>query len=272
MQYTGEQLINILLECGYLTIDEIDKAKSYARAHRDEVIDVLVAQSLINQDIISQAVAEYLKVPHIDLRAHDPGKETIILIPEDIARKNRIILFKKTEKEISVASDVPDNQKIGPLLTKLFPGLEQKIYFDMSASINEMLNRYDLSIQERLENIIKISEHVAPDILDTLIGDAVAISASDIHFEPYFDHVLARFRVDGVLRDIARLPRHIYDNVLNRIKVLSGIRLDMHAQTQDGSMQFKKETIKIDIRTSIIPTIEGEKIVMRLLSSYVKGL
>lgn len=66
------------------------------------------------------------------------------------------------------------------------------------------------------------------------------------------------------------MPRTYYNNVLNRIKVMSSIRLDLHSQTQDGSMQFKKNSLKVDLRTSIIPTIEGEKIVMRVLSSYVK--
>ncbi len=134
------------------------------------------------------------------------------------------------------------------------------------------MNRYNKSLQERFEEIEKKGEHIAPEILNAIFSDAVSLYVSDIHFEPYANHVLIRFRVDGVLRDVAKMPRSTYENVLNRVKVLSAIRLDMHAQTQDGSMQFQKESLKIDLRTSIIPTIEGEKIVMRVLSSYVKGL
>ena len=134
------------------------------------------------------------------------------------------------------------------------------------------MNRYNKSLQERFEEIEKKGEHIAPEILNAIFSDAVSLYVSDIHFEPYANHVLIRFRVDGVLRDVAKMPRSTYENVLNRVKVLSAIRLDMHAQTQDGSMQFQKESLKIYLRASIIPTIAGEKIVMRVLSSYVKGL
>ena len=193
-------------------------------------------------------------------------------IPETIARKHRMIMLSKTDKEVSCVSDEPNNPEIVNELKKIFPRLKPKMFFAGTSSIDDMMNRYNKSLQERFEEIYTKGEHIAPEILDALFSDAVALYVSDIHFEPYSDKVLVRFRIDGVLRDVAFLTRQSYDNVLNRVKVMSGIRLDMHAQTQDGSMQFQKNSIKIDLRTSIIPTVEGEKIVMRVLSSYVKGL
>lgn len=241
-------------------------------SHRDELMSVLVSQGYLSNDIISQAIAEHLKVPYVDLRAHDPKKELLLEVPEDIARKFRVIVFEKDKKDVSVATDDPANPETEKALSKVFPGLKMKLFFAGTITIDEMLTRYNQSLQERFTEICKKTEHVAPALLDAIFSDAVAAYASDIHFEPYLGKVLVRFRVDGVLRDMAFLEKAYYDNVLNRIKVSSNIRLDMHAKTQDGSMQFVKDSIKIDLRTSIIPTIEGEKVVMRVLSSYVKGL
>lgn len=272
MHYGEDELIKILTEGGYITEDDIKEAREYAISHRDELLSVLITGGYISSDIIGQAIAEYLKVPYVDLRAHDPSKELMITLPEETARKFRSIVFEKTESSVSIASDDPTNAELLPALKQVFQNLQIDLHYAATNSIDEMMNRYNKSLQERFEEIYAKGEHIAPELLDAIFGDAIALYVSDIHFEPYANKVLIRFRIDGVLRDMAVLTRASYDNILNRIKVLSGIRLDLHAQTQDGSMQFKKDSLKIDLRTSIIPTVEGEKIVMRVLSSYVKGL
>lgn len=120
MHYTPEELIKILIECGYLTQEDVDKGQEYAFTHRDELISVLMTQGYISGDIIAQAIAEHLKVPYIDLHAHGPDMEGMRMIPEELARKLRIVVTKKTADTISIASDAPNNPEIVVELSRLF--------------------------------------------------------------------------------------------------------------------------------------------------------
>jgi type II secretory ATPase GspE/PulE/Tfp pilus assembly ATPase PilB-like protein len=131
---------------------------------------------------------------------------------------------------------------------------------------------YRSNIGQRFKKIIDKHERVAPELVEEIIADAVAYKASDIHFEPQDDFVLVRFRVDGVLQEAGTLPHEYYVNVVNKIKILSKLRIDNHFGAQDGSIRIKVESSDVDLRVSIIPTIYGEKVVMRILSSYVRSL
>ena len=233
MHYSEEELLKILTTGNYLTEDDITKGREYALTHRDELMSVLATQGYISTDIISQAIAEHLGVAYINLRAHEPDKSLITQIPEEIARKYRIIALEKTETTLSIASDDPTNAGIFQELSVLFPTVKILMHFSGSATIDEMLSLYNKSLQERFDALCAKEEHVAPQLLDAIFSDAVAAYVSDIHFEPYAEKVLIRFRIDGVLRDMAYMGKSYYENVLNRIKIMSNIRLDMHAQTQD---------------------------------------
>lgn len=272
MEYTENKIIEILLEHGYVTKEEIKQIQEYAISHRDEVMPSLMSQWIVSTDIIAQAIAEHLKVDYIDLKSHEAPDEVFHKLPEETARKHRVVVFAEDDNTVSVASDDPDNKAMISEIKRAFPRKKVEVSFDMSSGIDDMLKRYDPSLQEIMDRIQEKGEHIAPEMLNAIFSNAITIYVSDIHFEPYAKKVLVRFRIDGVLRDVAHMPRSIYDNVLNRIKVLSWIRLDLHAQTQDGSLQYKEWDVKVDLRTSIIPTIEWEKVVMRVLSSYVKWL
>ena len=112
---------------------------------------------------------------------------------------------------------------------------------------------------------------VAPEIIDEIVADALAFKASDIHFEPQEKEVVVRFRVDGVLHEAGRFAKEVYENILNRIKVQAHMRIDEHFSAQDGAIRFVKEKGTVDMRVSVIPTLDGEKVAIRLLAEYVKG-
>ena len=102
------------------------------------------------------------------------------------------------------------------------------------------------------------------------MADAIAFRASDIHFEPHEKDTLIRFRIDGLLREAGRLSKDLYANVLNRIKVQSHLRTDEHFSAQDGAIRYSIKSQTIDVRVSIVPILDGEKIVLRLLSEYMR--
>ena len=113
---------------------------------------------------------------------------------------------------------------------------------------------------------------MAPEIIDEIFADAIGMNASDVHFEPQGEEVIIRFRIDGVLMEAGRIPKEFYENILNRIKVQAHMPIDEHFAAQDGAIRYVKEDNHVDMRVSIVPTLDGEKVVIRVLSQYVKGL
>ncbi len=136
--------------------------------------------------------------------------------------------------------------------------------------VSPALQQQQRSLSTQFSSIIRSARRVAPEMIDAILADSLKYRASDIHFEPQPKEVLVRFRVDGVLQEAGRIPREHYENILNRIKVLAHLRTDEHFSAQDGSIRYEHEQIAIDMRISIIPILDGEKIAIRLLHGYIK--
>ncbi len=114
-------------------------------------------------------------------------------------------------------------------------------------------------------------ERQAPDVLNDVIATALNAQASDIHLEPYPQGVAVRYRIDGVVQSYGELPMGTYGNLVNRIKVLGHLRIDEHSTVQDGSLLFETNKQTIDARISIVPSIHGERIALRILNAYVEA-
>lgn len=112
---------------------------------------------------------------------------------------------------------------------------------------------------------------MAPEIIEEILTDAVSFRTSDIHFEPQEKEVIVRFRIDGVLHEAGRIPKEYYENIVNRLKVQARLRIDEHYAAQDGAIRFVRDGHLIDARLSLIPTLDGEKIVLRLLADYMRS-
>lgn len=150
-------------------------------------------------------------------------------------------------------------------------GKKISLAYALIEGIEASFVHYQKPLETRFSKIINNKGRVAPELLGEIFDDALAYHASDIHFEPQIKEVLVRFRVDGVLHEAGRIPKEYYENILNRIKVQSGLRIDEHFAAQDGSLRYEKNATFVDLRTSIVPTVEGEKVVLRVLSAYVQG-
>lgn len=155
--------------------------------------------------------------------------------------------------------------------TEGFPDMKVKFAFALPEDIRSLFIHYRKGLNTRFEEIVKQGGRVAPEIITALVDDAVALHASDIHFEPQETEVVVRFRIDGVLREAGRFSKEVYENVLNRLKVQAQLRIDEHFAAQDGAMRFRSDNGSVDMRISIVPTLNGEKAVIRLLSEYVKN-
>ncbi|OGY74906.1 MAG: hypothetical protein A3H07_01100, partial [Candidatus Jacksonbacteria bacterium RIFCSPLOWO2_12_FULL_44_15b] len=211
------------------------------------------------------------KVPYADLNSALPSQEQVQKIPEEIAKKYNVILLKEEKSGITVTTDDPKNAELLPALKKIFAVKKINIAYSLTEDITASFVNYQKPLETRFSKIIENKGRVAPELLEEIFDDAIVYRASDIHFEHRQKDVLVRFRVDGVLREAGRIPKEHYANVLNRIKIQSGLRIDEHFSAQDGSLRYEKGTNVVDLRTSIVPTVEGEKVVLRVLAAYVQG-
>ncbi len=261
----------ILLRENYITQEDADKAQEYARQHNSSIVEYLLSQGLITNVLLGQAVAEAHKVSYADLATTAPTQAQVQSIPEDIARRLRIVLFKWDDQSVTIATDNPDQPGLPELLSRLYPEKKVTIEYCLPQDIDASFIHYQKPLQTRFSEIASTQTKVAPEIIEEIISDALTFKASDIHFEPQEDQVIVRFRVDGVLHEAGRLSKEIYENILNRIKVQAHMRIDEHVAAQDGAIRFPKDKSFIDMRVSLIPTLDGETIVIRLLSQYVKG-
>jgi type II secretory ATPase GspE/PulE/Tfp pilus assembly ATPase PilB-like protein len=263
-------LTKILLAGAYVSKEDIEKAKLYAEKYDRPIRDFFIQEELLTNDLIGQAVAEAFKMSYADLNTNIPPKAQVLRIPEEFARKYRLIFYSETTDHIVVATDAPIRKVIEPVLVKLFPNIKVTLAYSLTEDIESSLKMYQKALDKRFEKLLKKQFQVAPDLLAEMFRDAFSNKASDIHIEPQGDFVVIRFRIDGVLQNVGEIPMKFYPAILNRIKLKSALRTDEHFAAQDGSMQIEIDGRILDMRTSIVPTVEGEKVVLRLFSAYVK--
>ena len=273
MNIDTNNIKDILIAGNYISEEDVQKAEDAAKTSSISFIEALLRDGVVNSDIVGQATAESFKVPYADLNSAAIPADQVRRIPEEVAKRLRVILFKDDEGQVVITSNNPLEPSITTELSALFPGKEIKIAYSLPEDIDNFFVFYEKPLDTRFSKIIEESDRVAPEILEEIFDDAITYKASDVHFEPQAKVIVIRFRVDGVLHEAGRLPKEYYENVINRIKVKSALRIDEHYSAQDGSLHYdSKNGISVDMRTSIIPIVEGEKVVLRILGSYVQGL
>lgn len=264
-----ERVKTILLQGNYISAE--DSAAAEAAAHDSTgYIEYLIRQDLLSKTLLGQALAEGYGTVFVDLSSHPISKNEIARIPEAIGHANRVVFVKESDKIAALATDMPEKVDI-KALEPLFPGKKVRLAYTLPDYLESTLSLYDQPLATRFSQIIKTGERVAPEIVDAIFKDALTYRTSDIHFEPGIKDVVVRFRVDGNLREAGRLPKEYYENILNRIKVESGMRIDEHFSAQDGAIQRMIDHNQIDLRVSLVPTVLGEKVVMRVLGAYVQA-
>lgn len=271
MIFTDEELGEILVKGAYVTQDDLTKAVEFSKAHRSTIVEYLTREQLINKNILGQAIAESLGMSYVDMAIINPSKEMVELIPEEIARDTKSVVISKTDKEIKIATASRNIEEVKNKLATVTNGLQLTLAYVFEDELERVFNQYRKSLQVRFVSIIQKEKHIAPEILNEIMSDARMFHASDIHLEPLEKEVRIRFRIDGVLHEAGTISLEHYDSILNRIKVQANLRIDEHAKTQDGAIRLVFEGNSVDVRVSLIPTLHGEKVALRLLSDYVRG-
>ncbi|OGM05888.1 hypothetical protein A2125_00970 [Candidatus Woesebacteria bacterium GWB1_43_5] len=193
-----------------------------------------------------------------------------------MARRKKAVAFERGAEGVKIALANPKGEAFLLQLVARKTGQKTAAYYATEADIDRTLQMYQEDLQAVINSLIhvpgkpveeSIGEAPIAEIVEKLIQIAYQDRASDIHIEPQEEESLVRFRIDGVLQDVLSLPTALHDRVVTRIKVLSDLRTDEHLSAQDGKMQIELPEEDLDIRVSIIPIADGEKVVLRLLSS-----
>jgi len=265
----NEKLSELVLKEKIINKKELDELIEFITTTKISLQEGILTKNILTDEKLGKIIAESLGVPFIVLSQQVIPEEVGRIIPEKVARRNHSFAFEKDKTSIKVAMSDPTNTAFLSFVTKK-TGLKPIVYYATEKDIETTIKLYKKLLQNIIDELLAddISDE-APiiKILEELIRTAYEDKASDIHIEPEEDQSLIRFRIDGVLQDVVNFPRKLHDRIITRIKVLSNLRTDEHLSAQDGKMQLQLEQEDLDIRVSIIPIAEGEKVVMRLLSS-----
>lgn len=283
MKITNEILQSILLDSGIVSRKEFDLAVKSAIAQDITLYQYLSESNIIKDDQLGQLVANYFSLPYINLNHLSIEDEVLKIIPEKFARQQKVISFLVENGELHIATPNPENIKIANLL-KVKSDLPLKIHYTTEKSVREALDLYAkdvaLAFEDLLAENIKQTKgssghYIEPPIIkivDLIIDYAYKNKASDVHIEPEEDNALLRFRIDGMLHDIVKLPKKVHEQVVTRIKVMSDLRTDTRQIPQDGKIQVKMYDENLNLRVSTVPVVSGEKVVLRLLSEKSRNL
>lgn len=288
LQIPPEKLKELLVADQLITAQAFDEALKEGERLGQGVSDILISRNIVASGYYYNALSRYFGVPlaKLDTRKVDMG--ILKLLPEEVARGKRAILFGKEEDgSISAALEDPSN-----LLTIEFleSYLRAKIkpYLGTADDLNKGFSLYGQTTAETFQTIIEESvrkslesrvkgEEAASEvpiisIVDTLLSYAMSLKASDIHMEIFADSILIRYRVDGILYEMFRVPKEIHPAIAARIKLLSGLKIDEHSKPQDGRFRYQAGADIIDVRVAVMPTFYGEKVEMRLLAATTRPL
>lgn len=293
MRKSKLRLGEILLKEGLITQTQLDEALRSQRSNGRAIGDIVVDKGFVSEKDVANSLAKQLDIPFVSLQdsslTPSGDEELEKLVPAKFARQQMILPLAKHLKSLTVVFANPlDLLTIDNL--KQITGCEINPVIATRSDIREAINRFygekNLlkemveesyvpeegmvsvveEMKESLEDIVaKAEEAPVIKLVDLILIQAVKERASDIHIEPFRDQIIVRFRIDGVLHKIAPPSQHLLPALISRIKILSKMDIAEKRLPQDGGFMIKIEDRPIDLRVSIIPTIFGEKAVLRIL-------
>ncbi|MEW6720926.1 MAG: ATPase, T2SS/T4P/T4SS family, partial [Thermodesulfobacteriota bacterium] len=286
---------NILARVGIATKEEIEAARADRKAG-ETLVDVVVRRGIAPESAVLDALAEYLQVPVVDLREMGVNAEAVKFLPRDLCEKKRMVPLRVEGRQVSIAMADPADtfrcddlehltglkvvpylargQDIVSVLGKVYGedggAAPSEIVFDIPAD-GEPIDEIDIVIEEE-EKAVNLQELIGesrvPPIIrisNAILSEALRFKASDIHIEPKTKCTLVRYRIDGILHSKFHLPPDLHPATVSRFKILAKMDIAERRKPQDGRIAVKAGTRLVDLRVSSMPSINGEKLVMRIL-------
>ena len=280
--------------------DEFDKV-----GHKDPYVDLsgtkrkIVKMKNISEEEETAVYAQSIGVPYLDLNIFPITSKYINLISEQDARKNKVIVVHAIDRELMLGAFDPNLDNIKEIKRRLEEkkGYSVRLFVVSQRSLKrawKVYKRYTLvesfdymrmqlsesnlsEFENELKDLInlgkRISEIPTTKLLNIIVAGAIKLEASDIHLEPEKNNVKLRYRIDGVLHEVVRIPSNVYPHIMSRVKILSKMMINVYDVAQDGRFSIKMEDKNsMDVRVSVIPGNYGENVVLRLLNQDITDL
>lgn len=278
-----KRLGDLLIDAGILTSEQLNEALNIQRTSGEKLGEVLTKSGLVTERQIIEVLEFQLGVPHMNLEKFYIDPDIPKLISEDLARRHILIPVSRKANRLMVAMSDPLNIfAIDDI--KIATGLEVEPIISTKKDILNAIDEYygkqsaekaieDFKKQYQVGNIENLDEEILDEInnapvvrlVNSIIKQAVKSKASDIHIEPFENKIRVRFRIDGDLQEIMTPAKSTHSAIVTRIKIMGKMNIAEKRLPQDGRVETNIDGREIDLRISILPTVHGEKIVIRLL-------
>jgi type IV pilus assembly protein PilB len=283
------ELGTMLVKAGKITDEQLSKANEIIKGGGVKLEQALVKIGAVSDsDEISAFIGKQLNIGALRLNDIELNAEIVKLIPLDIARKFNVISVSKLGKTLIVAISDPNNIYVLDAI-KFITGCYIQPVISPQEAISKAIDHYysdssgfsdvlkdiadsDLELIESSDDVLneqdlqsQVQDKPLVKLVDSIIADAIRKGASDIHIECYEKRIRVRFRVDGKLQEMAPLPFKYRAAIISRVKIMADLDISERRLPQDGRIKVKVAGRAIDLRVSVLPTIFGEKVVMRIL-------
>lgn len=281
MRISDNTIEKILKQGGILTESQLADLKTTAERSKRTLQETIIEDKVLEERELAKLVGDYIGTPFVEIEPKDIPDEVLKRIPEHIARQYNVVLFAVDEDGAPMlAMEDPDDVQALNFIQKEI-GYNLRVFLATKSNILDCLENYRGDVNDELDEVIAIQrddsdaenakeEEFAEDspiaqTVNLLLEYAIKSHASDIHIEPREEFVQVRYRIDGVLREVNKLPRNVLGALVSRIKILSNLKIDERRVPQDGRFKIKVSGKQYALRVSTLPIADGEKIVMRVL-------
>jgi type IV pilus assembly protein PilB len=290
MKTFGERIADLLISDGLLTQKQLTEVVEAQKKQGGRLLKMLVERKLVTELDLTVAMARQLKTPPITLSKMHPPQDVVDLIPKDVSQTYKLVAVARLGKKLYVAMADPLNVLALDDVRRVRPNLEIIPLITTEKAITDFLNNANSQVDGGMDEILKdvdtsdveFQESKAEEInldqlteagedgpviklVNLILMQAIKDRASDIHFEAFEKHLRLRYRIDGVLYESTAPPKSLQSAIISRIKIMSNLDIAERRLPQDGRFRIKLAGRDVDLRVSILPTIHGEKIVMRVL-------
>jgi type IV pilus assembly protein PilB len=285
-----QQVEETLVASGMLKAERLEEARQAAAKVSEPLFSYMVKNNYITDEQLTKANATVTKVPYVNLTAARVDPKVLALLPQDVAKRYMAVPLGEMQHRLVVAMLDADNVQAVDFLSNRI-GRPLKVYAASEAGIRQVLKQYEarldtkmgLALHANLSGMaggevagiaasqkVKAIEDLVEDspiskALSAILEFAAHNRASDVHIEPLEKEVKVRCRVDGILREIMRLPKNTEAALISRVKILANLKIDEHRMPQDGGFAIRVDDRDIDLRIAIAPIVWGEQVVIRLL-------
>lgn len=273
---TRKRLGDLLVEAGLISEEQLTYTLN-TKSPNEKLGDALLREGFITEQQLIEVLEFQLGIPHINIIQYSIDQDAVQLVPKELAKRYDLMPIRKDKNKLFVAmADPMDYFAIEELRMATGYQIETAIaskneiyrtitkYYDLQESMEEVMT--DLSPKETISEA-EVTDEDSPVVrlVNQIIANGLVQRASDIHFDPQEADLRVRYRVDGILRTERTLPKHMQNVIIARIKIMANLNITENRLPQDGRMKTTIHFKPVDIRVSVLPTIFGEKVVMRIL-------